>query len=289
MLRDSKAQAAIDRDGVVVLPFLNAEEVQELKDYYHAHTKDFGRKFHSTLMSEDMGYRLGVNEAISRVFEPALQRTFTDHYRNFIGSYAVKEPGENSAWAVHQDWSFTDEQRYRTVVVWCPLVDVDLNNGCVGFLKGSHNLKYTIRGRQTVSEYADVSDAIREKYLDFYPMKAGEVAIFFGSTVHYSPDNIQGPTRVTATVMMVPKQAQMLHYYRDPAWPQGEIEVLEVDTDYLLKTNVMDNRPPQGLVSRGRIQHPVNMLSEADIVQMREQRRKAAKPRKFLGLFRMKS
>jgi hypothetical protein len=262
MLRDPERQADLDRQGYVVLPFFQPEEVQSMKKYYDDFTPDMGRPFHSTLMCEDMDYRKGVHEHLKSVYERPLKEHFTEAYIPFIGSYAVKEPGGNSAWALHQDWTFTEEDKFRSVVVWSPLRDIDLDIGCLGMFAGSHDFQRTLRGRGTVSEYSEVAELIRDRYLTFIPMKAGETIVFYTSTLHYSPPNQSDAPRISATVMMIPKAARMLHYWRDPSWPEDQMEELEIDTEFLLHNDVMDQSRPEGLKSAGIVRREIKMMDE---------------------------
>ena len=52
----------------------------------------------------------------------------------------VKWPGQDGAMGTHQDWTFVDERRFRSVTVWCPLVDVEQRNGALELLPGSHRI-----------------------------------------------------------------------------------------------------------------------------------------------------
>lgn len=265
LLRDPQLQADLDRQGYVVLPFFEAEEVASLKKYYDEFTPEMGRPFHSTLMCEDLDYRKGVHEHLKSVYERPMRENFTEDYFPFIGSYAVKEPGPNSAWALHQDWTFTEEDKYRSVVVWSPLRDIDMEIGCLGMFAGSHDFQRTLRGRGTVSEYSDVAELIRDQYLTYIPMKAGETIVFYSSTLHYSPPNRSDTPRVSATVMMMPRKARMLHYWRDPAWPEDQMEELEIDTEFLLHNNVMNQSRPEGLKSAGMVRREIKMMDEATL------------------------
>ncbi|MEM7038252.1 MAG: phytanoyl-CoA dioxygenase family protein [Bacteroidota bacterium] len=264
IFRDKKLQKRLEQDGIVIVPFLDAEANAALKDYYDAHPLELGLPYHSTVLSKDIAYRRGVHNKIQETFSASLERVFQPNFRFFFGCYTIKEKGEGSEWGVHQDWSFVDETRFRSVGVWCPMLDVDENNGCLGVVRGSHKFFHNIRGTKTITEYAPVAGLIRDKFLDFYPMKAGEAAIFYNNLIHYSPPNLVGPARITANCTMLPKEAQPLHFFRDPEWPETEVEVFEIDTEFLLNNDYISQKRPERGHSRGKINHPVKQLAEAE-------------------------
>lgn len=268
IFRDEKLQKQMEQNGIVIVPFLDSAATAELKGYYQAHPLDLGLPYHSTVLSTNIAYRRGVHEKIKLEFSASLERTFMPNFRFLFGCYTIKEQGEGSEWGVHQDWSFVDESRFHSVGVWCPLIDVHPSNGCLGVVRGSHKFLPNIRGTKTMTEYAPVAGLIREKYLDYYPMKAGEAAIFFNNLIHYSPPNREGPARITANCTMIPEEAQALHYFRDPAWPDEEVEVFEIDTEFLLNNDYISQQRPTRGQSRGKITHAVTPLSERDFTGM---------------------
>ncbi|WP_373566141.1 phytanoyl-CoA dioxygenase family protein, partial [Salmonella enterica] len=90
----------------------------------------------------------------------------------------MKKPGNDGHCYAHQDWSMVEEPRYTSVTVWCALMDMTPENGCLRALKGSHQIDNYVRGRNTY-DYLHLSSAFIHKYLmQNIPMKAGEAIIF---------------------------------------------------------------------------------------------------------------
>jgi ectoine hydroxylase-related dioxygenase (phytanoyl-CoA dioxygenase family) len=110
------------------------------------------------------------------------------------GDHAINKPARSTAvtpW--HQDEAYWDPAReYRSLSVWLPLQDVDVLNGCMQFLPGSHrqevlphqpiNNDPAVHGLELV-QVPDTSAAIA------CPLAAGGATVHFSRTVHFTGDN----------------------------------------------------------------------------------------------------
>jgi ectoine hydroxylase-related dioxygenase (phytanoyl-CoA dioxygenase family) len=224
---DAEIQKKFDRDGYVKLPMLNATEVVELRDYYlslhHDHIKDYG--FHISLENESDDYRTGVFKKLFGTIMPNLDPLLRD-YQAFTASYVIKEAGLQNIVPPHQDWNFVDETEFCSATVWIPLMDVNKNNGALGVIKGSHKLFNLPRASPSPQAKSILSDHVFNlfPFVEVIEMKAGEALVFNNKTIHASPPNISGITRIAAGIGITQKDAQLLHYYQTP----GEKEVVEV-------------------------------------------------------------
>lgn len=252
IFKDDKLQQEIERNGFISVPFLTDAEKDELMSFYQENPYVTESSYHSTVLSDDISYRQKVHNKIKEVFSRALDNIFLPEYRFLFGSFTVKENGEDSQWAVHQDWTFVDERKFSSVGVWCPLIDVNYDNGCLGVVRGSHNFFYNVRGTNTISEYSSVANDIEKKYLTFVPVKAGHAVIFYNSLIHYSPPNVTKDLRVTGNCVMIHKEAQPVHIFRDRNWPEDEVEPFAIDTDFLIHNNYMAAARPERGTSLGR-------------------------------------
>jgi hypothetical protein len=265
VFKDNKLQAELEENGYVLVPFLNPEETARLKNFYYDNPLVTGSSYHSTVLSTDIGYRKNIHAMIKEIFARALDTIFLPQYRLLFGTYTVKEHGKDSQWNVHQDWSFVDERKHTSVGVWCPAIDLNYDNGCLGVVKGSHKFFFNVRGTNTISEYSSVSQVIEKNHLTFVPVKAGSAVIFYNSLIHYSPPNLTQDTRITGNCVMLPKEAQVLHYFRDKSWDADTIEPFEIDTDFLIHNNYTAGQRPQMGKSLGKRRHVVKELTEQQI------------------------
>ena len=117
-------------------------------------------------------------------------------------------------------------------------MDVNKNNGALGVIKGSHKLfNYQ---RQSPSPQAKTVLSPHAftlfPYVEVIEMKAGEALIFDNRTIHASPPNISGITRIGAGIGITQKDAQLLHYYQVPG-KEEIVNVYSVDETFFPKYN----------------------------------------------------
>jgi hypothetical protein len=203
------------KDGFVVLPLLNDAEVKELIALYKSLETEHAvvtNPVHSTTDTNNPELMTEVDIQIKRIMKRAVEANF-DNFQYFLGTYLVKEPGDKSVITPHQDWTFVDEDKYFSASLWCPLVDVDVNNGCLYVLKGSHRQVATLRPSP---DYPSVYDNVRDildGYMEAIPMKAGEVMVYDHALVHASPPNRTQQTRLAVVLGLLPAEAEMYHFY----------------------------------------------------------------------------
>ena len=140
-----------------------------------------------------------------RIGKMAAQLSGADGMRIWHDQALIKRPWANpTAW--HLDtpfWSFSDR---RAISIWVALDDATLENGCLFFIPGSHNItgfdKITI-GRNM--------DGIFDKYPQLKnskpvaaPMKAGSCSFHNGLTVHGANANMTSGFRRAMTCAYMP-------------------------------------------------------------------------------------
>lgn len=238
LFQDKLLQEKFESDGYVKIPLLNSDEVEELKNYYnslkHEHIGEYG--FHVSLDSSNPSYIEGVFKKLFEILPPKLNPILTE-YKTFTASYVTKEAGLKNIVPPHQDWSFVDESKYCSATVWVPLLDVNKNNGALGVIKGSHKLFNYPR----VSPSPQSKSILSEHLMNLFPfvevieMKAGEALIFNNKTIHASPPNTSGITRLGVGIGITQKNADLLHYYELPN--SENIEVYKVDKSFFKKYN----------------------------------------------------
>lgn len=237
LFKEKTLQAQFDEQGYVKVPLLNEAEVNELKNFYlsqdNDHIGEYG--FHISLENKRPEY---VNAVFKKLFEtlvPRLDAMLTD-YKAFTASYVIKEAGLQNIVPPHQDWSFVDEELYCSATVWVPLVDVNKNNGALGIIKGSHRVFHSPRTSPSPQAKSILSDHVFTlfPFIEVIDMKAGEALIFNNKTIHASPPNVSGHTRIAAGIGITQKNAKLLHYYQLPGTANA-IDVYEVEPSFFSK------------------------------------------------------
>jgi ectoine hydroxylase-related dioxygenase (phytanoyl-CoA dioxygenase family) len=232
-------QKQFEKDGFVKINLLDDSEVKDLLNYYnslnHDHVGEYG--FHISLENKNPEYINGVFQKLFKTFVPKLNEVLSD-YKTFTASYVIKEAGLQNIVPPHQDWSFVDEEHFCSATVWVPLVDVNKNNGALGIIRGSHKLfSYQRQSPSPQAKTVLSSHAFTLfPYIEVIDMKAGEALIFDNRTIHASPPNISGKTRIGAGIGITQQNAQLLHFYQVPG-SEEIINVYEVDEAFFPNYN----------------------------------------------------
>ena len=152
-----------------------------------------------------------TNEAVKEMMidqqigKMAAQLSGADGIRIWHDQALIKRPWANpTAW--HLDtpfWSFSDR---RAISIWVALDDATLENGCLFFIPGSHNItsfdKITI-GRNMDGIF-DKYPQLRNSTPVAAPMKAGSCSFHNGLTVHGANANMTNGLRRAMTCAYMP-------------------------------------------------------------------------------------
>src|SRR5690606_28742754 len=232
-------QQEFETNGFVKINALDNEAVATLKNYYESlNLKDeLGYGFHISMDQENKSV---VAEAMNKIFEVALPQLnhYFDNAQVFTCSYVVKEPNPQGVVPAHQDWTFVaDETQHCSVTVWIPLVDVNMDNGALGAIKGSHLFSDYHRPSPSPEVPNPLGDAMFSifPYFDIIELKAGEALVFNNKTFHASPPNTSNETRLAVGLGFTQKDAQLRHYYLKPNGKQDTVIEYEIDKDFFHK------------------------------------------------------
>jgi hypothetical protein len=237
---DPALQARFEEDGYIVLDLLDAGEVAHLKEFYHSHTPaekpSYG--FHVSLDDKDREQSIAVTQELYRVLTPKVATYFQD-FQIFTASFVIKEPNPKGVVPPHQDWTFVDESQYWSATLWTPLVDVDMDNGCLGVIKGSHRFFDWPRCSPSPQFKTPLGEHMFGifPYLQLVPLKAGQSIMFDNRTIHASPPNTTDSPRLAAGIGITHRDARLFHHYLMPQTQPETIEVYGITRDFFLAHN----------------------------------------------------
>jgi hypothetical protein len=238
-LRDGLA-----RDGCAIVDLLEGGQVEGLLGARRMLKPPPRVGFDSTILATDPHHRAEVDREIRARISPRLSCLLPDHRIAFC-TFAVKTAHSlESEVPMHQDWSFVDERRFVSYGLWCPLVDVDLDNGCLQVVKGSHSFPHPPRGACTPFAYPQLMEQL-SRNLTSLPMRAGQALVFDNRLFHCSPLNRADSERVAATAVIVPQECRLRYYHVPERGEPFRIEVFEVDDSFYL-SHVAPGRPESG-------------------------------------------
>lgn len=235
LFKSPQLQADFDRDGFVIVPFLDALQVAELSAHYASldHDHKSAQGFHVSLDNQDRGFKQAVMDKLLSVARARVDEVF-ERARIFVASYVVKEPGPRSIVPPHQDWTFVDERRFVSCTVWIPLAKTTVDNGALGVIQGSHRLFDHHRASPSPQCPSPIGELMFQifPYLAIKEMEPGQALIFNNRTLHGSPPNLSELPRIAAGIGIAHEEAELLHYYLLPDSDPAQIECFQVEPDF---------------------------------------------------------
>ena len=262
IFKNKELQSVFDREGLVTVSFAGTKEIDDLISVYEGLEGEKFPGFHASMFQTQKEYKLQVDKAIRLVIEPKLPLIFRG-FRFLYGNFMIKEPDNNSRMKMHQDWTYVNEDQLCSLAIWFPLQDTNSQNGCIYFLKKSHAIKNPLRGPGIICPYDEIDPAVLENYLFPVPLKAGEAVIWDHRVLHASPPNLTNKHRLASTAILVPENEQIIHCYREPEWPAGEVEKFEVDSDFYMDYAI--GLRPQNVKSLGKTDYYFPMVTLPEI------------------------
>jgi ectoine hydroxylase-related dioxygenase (phytanoyl-CoA dioxygenase family) len=203
--------------------------------------------FSTTHWSSNDLYRREVHQSVSDLVFPVVTGLLPN-YKNILGYYLVKKHGGENKTTIHQDWTLCDETVYTGITLWCPLIDVNIQNGCFQVVKGSHQFYGNIRGTNIESPYNSYGSFIEEKYLTSLELKKGDAVFFDHRLLHASPPNISEKIRIAVGMVLLPKSAEVEHYIKE-----GEIICkYQCDENFLLSSFYNYRNPEKAMVDKNK-------------------------------------
>jgi len=210
-LRDKVLDEQYHERGVVVTPFLTADEVGEIRVAYRSIAPPGDHGLTVDYMRPDRGVMAEVRELMAPVFTRHFPEVFVDHRPTLI-TFVTKHPGEASDMFLHEDRTFIDERRFRAGTLWIPLVDVgpDIDNGCLFVIPRSHLLARAFSGTGTPELFRPYEGYLRT-HLEPLTVPAGSAAFYDTRTLHTSPPNRTDEPREAIACAVVPREARIIH------------------------------------------------------------------------------
>jgi len=220
LFANSDHQKFFEENGYLKIQALDEKDIIELKNFlFESGIKkvtDYG--FYVGMDHENKELVARMMEKVEAVAMPKIA-PFLKDYQLITASYVIKDPNPKGVVPPHQDWTFVeDEAQHCSVTCWIPLVDTNMENGCLGLIKGSHKFFNSVRpspSPQVPSPLAKHMFGIFP-YMQLMEMKAGEALIFDNRTFHSSPPNITNEPRLAIGMSFTQKNAKLRHYYLKP-------------------------------------------------------------------------
>ena len=215
--KDEALDKQLEEDGYIVIKnWLSAEQVANMRQVFEDHYQapEFQTNLWNTLIMTDADVKQKINDLLMDEIKPSLDKYFSDYFPPF--GYFLTKPVDAQAREVglHSDSSAVNEDKYGYLAIWLPLVDVDKNNGCMYMVPRSQQLFTYEQPFSMEWPYPQLVDPLKKYAVDI-PMKAGDMLIFSGKTLHGSHPNLSKDPRPVVGCGLVRPDTEMLYYYYD--------------------------------------------------------------------------
>lgn len=266
LFKDNDHQSFFVKNGYIKLPALNESEIQSLKEFL----------FDSGIKKEtDYGFYVGMDHENKNLVAEMMQKIETvcmpkvapylQDYQLITASYVIKDPNPKGVVPPHQDWTFVeDETQHCSVTCWIALVDTDMQNGCLGVIKGSNHFFESVRPSPSPQVPSPLAKHMFSlfPYFSLLPMKAGEMLIFDNRTFHASPPNTTSEPRLAVGLSITQKSASLCHYYLKPG-TKNTLLKYKVDESFFRK---YDNGTLSKMYNEGKVIEDYALINEIPFV-----------------------
>lgn len=226
----------IEVDGYAVVPLLDAAEVAEVKAIHERFGPAPGDPrtglFNDT-WATDIRFKRELSAALTAVMEPPA-RTVVPGARFLGWTSIMKWAGSDGTVVAHRDPTFVDEPDVRSLGIWCALDDLDVEDGTLLVIPGSH------RGAPNVRPHQDGANLCPSIPLDgtgsaiAVPVPAGSAIVYDHALVHGSGPNRTHRVRTIVAGLAVPADAATSYALR----VGDEVVLVEIDGDFFLEHKV---------------------------------------------------
>jgi ectoine hydroxylase-related dioxygenase (phytanoyl-CoA dioxygenase family) len=220
---DSQIKDFREEGHVLIKNILQPQEVAWYRDairdaayQYNTETRDmkdrdtYGKAFLQIMNLWETDEQVRQFTLAKRFAKIAADLLGIEHVRIYHDQALFKEPGGGfTPW--HQDQYYWPLDTVKTVTMWMPLMDIDVELGMLTFASGSHR-----DGFAENIPISDESETALQKYIRLknYPitraetMQAGDATWHYGWTLHNAPGNSSATTT---------REVMTIIYYADGA------------------------------------------------------------------------
>ncbi|HNF47905.1 MAG TPA: phytanoyl-CoA dioxygenase family protein [Chitinophagales bacterium] len=266
LFKSEEHQQYFEENGYIKIDAIDKNDIQQLIDFLFQSgiKKETGYGFYVGMDHENKQL---VKEMMQRIEDIAMPKVapYLKDYKLITASYVIKDPHPHGIVPPHQDWTFVeDETRHCSVTCWIPLVDTNMENGCMGVIKGSNHFFKSVRPSPSPQVPSPLAKHMFSlfPYFELLPMKAGEALIFDNRTFHASPPNITEQPRLAIGLSFTQKNAELRHYYCKPGTKDTLLKY-KIDPEFFTR---YDNKSLSELYNKGGLIEGYEMMGEMPFV-----------------------
>jgi hypothetical protein len=233
IFKEQTLQTVFNRDGFTVVPFLQKDELYELRLLYESVVKGSVSGLFPSHSHGSLEQNMNVHQSISAIIQEATSRLFQNY--DFVANhFMVKGKSTVDEFRLHQDWNIVEEDKFDAVHIWCPLLDTNELNGGMFAVKGSHHFFKNVRSGSLGIPFIDTTTVVRN-HLSAFNVKAGYALLYKQSTFHGSFSNNSNEDRAVALCTIKQRDADIVYYQKQDDFAENKmVDVYRLNTELLL-------------------------------------------------------
>jgi hypothetical protein len=274
LFSNTELDTQFKKEGYVKISLLDTDGIADLKRIVSEITFSFENNvnrercnYNTTLFEANADKRIELFNKVVERMRSELEKVFIDFDVAMVNYWSkVKNEGPVE---MHQNWSHVDETRYCSMSIWIPLQATNRQNGTMEVVPRSQGKYDTIRGINIFNPLVDISQQILENDILSVDLLPGDAVIFDDSLVHYTGPNKTEEPREAIQLVVKPKEAQALFYFRWLEKQEDNIEIFDASVPFFSQLQVksaLTGRPDFGK-SLGFTTYHNNPISYDDFKQ----------------------
>ncbi len=191
--QDPALQATFEREGYVVIPLLDREQVSALKQAAVRVLPDHPALNDPQGSAYVSYFDVERREPVSRLIQSFVTKRLADvlvGYRPLYSTFFYKHANA-AAMDLHQHSPCVADPAETVIDCWCPLVDCNAQTGSLQVVPRAHQLFDHVQTPQTPLYWSAFDATLRAKHMKTLSVKAGEAVLFEDSLPHGSSANLQ--------------------------------------------------------------------------------------------------
>jgi hypothetical protein len=219
-------------DGIVIVPFASDLQIKELKrvfDKYCPYKENEPDHFFYSLLENNCYNSCQIRDEIESILRDSYENIFIN-YKSVLQCFLAKPKGNEDFW-LHQDWSYTNELQDECATVWCPLTEVNKENGCLFAIRGSHTLFRNFRSGDLETARMKISTQL-EPFVKSFEVKLGDAVIFHPALFHGSYANKSNSLRIIAASIIIPSHTPISYFSFDGI---SKIQQFKIDEEFFFE------------------------------------------------------
>ncbi|MFT4646536.1 MAG: hypothetical protein ACI8ZX_002967 [Planctomycetota bacterium] len=239
IFKNDAFEEEISLNGFVKIKLFSTDLVEDLISKFNDTEKSSSKSgFYASIQNENKTKVANFNTYFEDKVKQATENIFLNYNFLFV-NFVVKNPQPEGKVGLHQDWTYVDEKKFRSVNMWFPLIETNEKNGGLKVLPKSHRLPLFLRSMPFDSEFYDKIEKETFTQLQNLTTKLGEVIIFDSRLLHCSGLNYTNKQRIACASIFIPEESQAFYYYK-----QNEtLKRYKANTIFFINLDINENEP----------------------------------------------